>query len=106
MSKSAISILKSEIKAQTPCAFQTESELKRLDRAIYNAMDDRVGHSARESLARIRDHFSGSMDEGLKNAQRAADALETGYSKTDALAAQASGLLSQARSIAAGLGEL
>lgn len=106
MSKSAMSVLTSEIRTERSCAYRAESDLKHLDKSILNAMDDRVGYSARQSLAGIRHHFTCNMDEGLNYAEVATRTLEAGYTKIDELTAQANSLLLQANNIVTELGNL
>ncbi len=106
MSKSTLSTLKSEINMESKSVSSTSSSLKALERSISNAMDDRVGRSARESITGISNSFSYNMDKGFKSANNATGALDRGYSKIDSLLGQSDKLLSQAKSIVKGIGEL
>ncbi len=106
MSKKTLSALKYEIAEQGRGADSTENELKYLDKAIGSAMEDRVGCSARESLGGITRRFSLNMSTGLRNAAQSANALESGYRKTDALTAQADRIAAHAKLLAETPGEL
>lgn len=106
MSKSTLSTLKSEINMESKNVSSTSSSLKSLDRSIMGAMDDRVGHSARESITSIYNSFSNNMDKGYKSANNAVSALDRGYSKIDSLLGQGDKLLAQAKSIVKELGNL
>ncbi|MBQ8408361.1 MAG: hypothetical protein IJY39_05795 [Clostridia bacterium] len=106
MSKSTISALKTEIRAEFDAARKAEDDLKHLDRSIGNAMDDRVGQSARESLSGILNRFSLNIDQGLQSVDRATGALDRGYARADGISAQAEAILSRARSIVKELGEI
>lgn len=106
MSKNTLSSLKYEIKTEFDAAQSAENDLKSLDKTIYNAMDDRVGYTARESLAGILKRFSLNSDDGLKAADRAANTLDTGYRKTDSLNAEADKILARAKTLVKELGEI
>ncbi|MBO5357359.1 MAG: hypothetical protein J6A95_06270 [Clostridia bacterium] len=106
MSKSTLSTLKSEINMESRSADKAGSGLKSLDKSISNAMDDRVGNSARESVTCIYNTFSYNADKFFKGANNAASALDRGYSKLDSLVAQGEKHLSQAKAIVKGVGEL
>ena len=99
MSKSTLSALKSELKIEYDIAYKAENDLKHLDKLIYNAMEDRVGRSARESLASIRDRFACNINEGLKSVEKATVALDRGYSKIDEASAKTDAILRRARYI-------
>lgn len=106
MSQNTVSTLRREVREEMSSAWQTESDLKHLDQSFGNTMDDRVGDSARQSMASIRHRFSSNINEGLKSTEQAAAALDAGYSKTDEFASQADGFLARAKSIVTGLGNL
>lgn len=106
MSKSTLSALKSEIKMEAGSADKAGSSLKGLEKSVSNAMDDRVGNSARESLDGIYNAFSYNADQLFKGASNAVSALERGYGKLDSLVAQGQKHLSQAKSIVREIGEL
>ncbi len=106
MSKSTLAALKSELKTNFDMALKAENDLKYLDKSICNAMEDRVGQRARDSLAGIRDRFSFNIDEGLKSVEKASAALDRGYSKTDEISAKADAILYRARHTVKELGEV
>jgi hypothetical protein len=106
MSKSTLAALKSELKTNFDIALKAENDLKYLDKSICNAMEDRVGQSARDSLAGIRDHFSFNSHEGLKSVEKATVALCHGYSNTDEISAKADAILYRARYTVKELGEV
>lgn len=106
MSKKTLSALKNDIRNQVEYVDSVENELKYLDKAIYNAMDDRVGYSARKSLASIMKRFSLNMDNGLKNAAQSANTLDNGYGKTDAHSAQAEDIATRAQALVDRLGDI
>lgn len=103
MSRDTLSDLKSEVGRETKYAHTVENDLKHLDHSIRNAMEDRVGCSARKSLASIRNCFSLHMDDGFQQVSKAIYALEKGYDSNDRLSAQSDALLAQANIIAKGL---
>lgn len=106
MSKSTLATLKSEIRTEFEIAGVAEEKLKYLDKLILNAMDDRVGRSARESLSGIHGYFSLTVTEGLRHAEKTANALDRGYAKADGICAQAEGILARARAMVEELGEI
>ena len=106
MSKSTLSSLKGEVNREEKNANSTCSSIKSLDNSILNAMDDKVGISARESLTGIYNSFSYDVEKGYKSANNAISALERGYTKIDSILNQADKLLAGARDIVRELGEL
>ena len=106
MSKSSLAYLKSDLKTGFDLALEAENNLKYLDKSICNSMEDRVGQSARDSLAGIRNGFSLSVNEGLKSAEKATNTLTRGYSKTDEISARADWIINRARNIVKELGEV
>jgi len=106
MSKSSLSYLKGEINTASRGADSTVSNLKSLEGSILNAMDDRVGQSARESLNRISNTLSYSIDKAYKSANTATGALDKGYGRLDSLTAEKNKLLSQAKSMVKELGSI
>ena len=106
MSKSTLSTLKSEINTENRYLSSTCSTLKSLEKSIIDAMDDRVGYSARESISSIENGLYTNMEKGYKSANNAVSALSTGYDKLSSLKSQGESYLSQARAIVKGLGEI
>ncbi len=106
MSRSTLSTLQYEIRGEIKFADNAEADLKSLEKSIYNAMDDKVGYRARESLAGIRNQLSLNINDGLRSAEKAANALEAGYSKTENLSAQGNQLLQKAKNVLAELGDI
>ena len=106
MSKSTLSALKSEINTESKYLSSTCSTLKSLEKSIIDAMDDRVGYSARESISAIESNFYSNMEKGFKSANNAVSALDNGYNKLSSLKSQGESYLSQARAIVKGLGEI
>ena len=106
MSKSTLSALKSEINRETRSLSATSSTLKGLEKSISNAMDDRVGRSAMESISGIESSFYYNLEKGYKSASNAVSYLDNGYNKLDSLLSQGEKYLSQARAIVKGIGEI
>ena len=106
MSKSTLSALKYAISTENRAADEANENLKYLERSICNAMDDRVGIVARESLAEIMKHFSYSVGEALSCSERAVDRLGAEYDRLSGLAQQGDRLLSDADAIIAEVGEI
>ena len=106
MSKSTLSTLKSEINMEMKSISSTSSTLKALEKSISNAMYDKVGASAVESISQIENRFYCNLEKGYKSADNAANALSRGYSKLDSLSEQGENYLSQAKSIVKGIGEI
>ena len=106
MSKSTLSALKSEINAESKYLSSTCQTLKGLERSISNAMDDRVGHSARESIAAIENGLRYNMEKGYKSANNAASALDVGYDRMASFKSRGEAYLSQARVAVKELGEI
>ena len=106
MSKSTLGSLKYAIKTEDRVADEAKAELKNLDRAIYNAMDDRVGQSAKESAAGLLRSFTYMVDGVLSALSQAASSLDQGYDRLSGLSSQGDSLLSEANSIVSGVGDL
>ena len=105
MSKSTLSVLKSEINMESKCCSSASSGLLSLEKSISVAMDDRVGSSARESIRGIHSTFSYNSDKFFKSANNAVSALNNGYSKLDSLISDGEKHLSQAKSVIKGVGD-
>ena len=69
-------------------------------------MDDRVGHSARESISGIENGLRYNMEKGYKGANNAAGALSTGYDRVSCIKTKCETYLSQARAVVKELGEI
>ena len=106
MSKRSLAVLKSDIHTEESFAYNTQSNLNSLSQTIGNAIDDKVGQSAKESLAGIINHFTLNMDSGLQSAARMAEALETSYIKSDSLCFNAEDLCARANLIVKELSEI
>lgn len=106
MSKSTLSTLKGEINMEKKSMSSTDSTLKGLEKSISNAIYDKVGASAVESISQIEKSFYYNLEKGYKSADNAANALSRGYSQLDSLSAQGENYLSQAKSIVKGIGEI
>ena len=105
MSKGTLSALKGEINTEMRHGNSTVSNLKGLEGSVVNAMDDRVGHTARDSITSIERSLSYSVDKGYKGANDAVSAMERGYNQIGNLASQGDAIVKQGRSIVKELGQ-
>ena len=106
MSKSTLSTLKSEINMEKKSVGSTSTTLKSLEKSISNAIYDRVGASAVESISQIEKSFYYNLDKGYKYADNAIMAFDRGYGQLDILSARGENYLSQAKAIVKGIGEI
>ncbi|MBP3321515.1 MAG: hypothetical protein J6M12_04105 [Clostridia bacterium] len=106
MSEKSLSTLEFEVKTEEEQTHRIEADMKALEKSILEAMYDRVGQGALESLHKICTQFSYFSNEFLQSAKRALHALKKGYSDIDALSAQGEHLLKQAQQAAKETGEL
>ena len=87
-------------------ANSTVSELKSLEGSITKAMNDRVGQSARDSIASISRTVSYNVDKGYKALNTGVEAMTTGYNKIESISNQGASIVSRAREIVKGLGSI
>lgn len=106
MSKSSLSTLKSEINRSIKIVNRAESDLKAVEKSIFQAMPDYVGASANDSVKGIYRSFSYMMDNGYSKLNNATSTLDSGYNEINSFLTDAQNLLKNAKSIKNELGDL